>query len=69
MRKDEDGNVCPETLGEYYDLCKGLGGEDCKACVFLKEKIDSHEKGRDERVIAADSQMRLLLFPMLMVKK
>lgn len=67
MRKDENGDACCETLGEYYDLCKGLAGDDCKACIFLKEKIDA--QGRNERVIAADSQMRMLLFPMLVVKK
>lgn len=65
MRKDETGSSCPETLGEYYDLCAALGGVECKACTFLKGKIDSHEKGREELVLAADSQMRMLLFSML----
>jgi len=65
MRKDEQGNPCPKTLGEYYALCATLGGVDCPACTFLKEKIDSSKNGRDEVVIADDSQMRTLLFPML----
>lgn len=64
MRTDEGGNQCPETLGEYRDICVALGGPDCKAVRFLDEKIS--EQGRDEAVIAADSQMRMLLMPMIL---
>jgi hypothetical protein len=63
MRKDEAGNECPATLGEYRDICAAFGGEDCKAVKFLDAKIA--EQGRDELVIAPDSQMRMLLMPML----
>jgi hypothetical protein len=67
MRKDEEGNACPETLGEYRDFCKAFGGEDCKAVAFLDLKIEASPNGRDEEVVAADSQMRLLM-PMLVEK-
>jgi len=63
MRTDEAGRSCPETLGEYRDLCAALGGESCRAVRFLDRKIA--EQGRDEKVIADDSQMRMLLYPML----
>jgi hypothetical protein len=64
MRKDETGRPCPQTLGEYYDLTKVLFGENNKAAEFLQSKIDSNESGRDEIVVAADSQMRSLIFMM-----
>jgi hypothetical protein len=63
MRTDEEGNSCPETLGEYRDMCAAIGGEGCKAVKFLDEKIE--KQGRDEKVLAADSQMRAVLMPML----
>lgn len=63
MRQDEKGDPCPETLGEYRDLCAALGGKNCRAVIFLDEKIAA--QGREEKVIAEDSQMRLLLMPML----
>ncbi len=63
MRTDEAGAPCPETLGEYRDLCAAIGGKDCPAVKLLDEKIA--EQGRDEKVIQADSQMRALLMPML----
>jgi hypothetical protein len=65
MRKDEKGDPCPETLGEYRDLCNAFA-PGSKAVEFLDSKIS--EQGRDEVVIAADSQMRLLLMPMLLQK-
>jgi hypothetical protein len=68
VRTDEGGNPCPGTLGEYLDLCEGLGGPACKAVAFLKKKIEEAEKGRDEEVIAPDSQMRMLLMPMLLME-
>lgn len=66
MRKDEAGNDCPETLGEYRDLVVAFSpfGEKSKAAQFLDEKIA--EQGRDEKVVAPDSQMRMLLMPMLL---
>lgn len=65
MRKDEEGNECPATLGEYRDLCAALGGTGCRAVEFLDGRIASDPDGRDAEVIQADSQMRLLLMPML----
>lgn len=63
MRTDESGQQCPETLGEYRDLCASIGGETCQAVRFLDEMIA--REGREEAVIAPDSQMRALLMPML----
>jgi hypothetical protein len=63
MRKDENGQDVPGTLGEYLAICEGLGGPDCKAVAFLKKKIA--DQGEDMEVIAPDSQMRALLTPML----
>ena len=64
MRTDENGNQCPATLGEYRNLCASIGGENCKAVGFLDKKIKVD--GRGAEVIAADSQMRMLLIPMLL---
>lgn len=64
MRKDEEGNPCPETLGEYRDLMAAIGMPNNAAVKFLDEKIA--KQGRDEKVIAPDSQMRHILVPMLM---
>lgn len=66
MRKDEAGNECPETLGEYRDIITALFGADNRAVTFLDAKIA--KQGRDEKVLAADSQMRELLFSMLSVE-
>lgn len=66
MRKDEDGNVCPGTLGEYRDLCAAIGGADCDAVHWLDAQIA--EQGRDIPVLAADSQMRVILMPRLVTK-
>lgn len=66
MRKDENGNECPETLGEYRDLCAAIGEENNAAVQFLDRKIADAAAGRDEKVIAADSQMRAVLMPMLL---
>ena len=63
MRKDETGQPCPETLGEYRDLCAAIAGPGCRAVQFLDERI--RRSGRDDRVLTADSQMRALLLPML----
>lgn len=66
MRKDESGNDCPETLGEYRIFCIALGGEDCKAIQFLDGKIAENTNGADAVVMTPDSQMRMLLMPMLL---
>lgn len=67
MRKDEQGNVCPATLGEYRDMVAAIAGENNKAVWFLDQKIK--EEGRDEIVIAPDSQMRMVLLPMMLSEK
>jgi hypothetical protein len=64
MRKDEKGGTCPETLGEYRDLCAAIGGKYCPAVQYLDDKI--HIEGREAKVTQPDSQMRALLMPMLM---
>lgn len=65
MRTDENGNPCPETLGEYRDLIAALLGEQNRAIQFLDKKIEESPNGVDEVVVAPDSQMRLLLMPMM----
>lgn len=65
MRTDENGNECPATLGEYRDLCAEFGGEECRAVRWLDDKIAVATRGRDEPVLAADTQMRCVLMPML----
>ena len=64
MRTDETGSPCPETLGEYHDLVSVLM-PDSRAAEFLEERIAASPSGRADVVIQADSQMRYLLFPML----
>jgi hypothetical protein len=63
MRKDEQGNECPATLGEYRTLCVALGGEECQAVKLLDERIK--DQGEAMKVIATDEQMRRLLVPLL----
>ena len=65
MRKDENGNECPSTLGEYRKMCAALGGGSCKAVAFLDKKISDSPNGEAEEVVTPDSQMRALLMPML----
>jgi hypothetical protein len=66
MRTDEKGNECPETLGEYRDLVYSLVRDDKNGAVkFLDNKIEESPNGREEVVLAADSQMRYLLFNMM----
>lgn len=62
MRTDENNNPCPETLGEYYDFCEAFFGASNKSCLFLLEKIKESPIGRDEKVLASDSQVREVLF-------
>ena len=65
MRTDESGNPCPETLGEYYDMCHAIAGNTA-ATDFLGRKIAENPKGREDVVFQPDSQMRGLLMPMLL---
>lgn len=52
-----------ETLGQYRDLFAVLAGENSRAVKFLDAKIA--QQGRDEKVLAAESQMMALLVSML----
>lgn len=63
MRKDENGGDCPSTLTEYRAMCEVIGGPDCAAVKLLDRKI--LESNGDEKVIVPDSQMRMLLMPLL----
>jgi hypothetical protein len=64
MRLDECGEPCPETLGEYRDLVFALVGDEKNPAVkFLDDKIAEH--GRDDKVLAADGQMRMVLYPLM----
>ena len=65
MRQDEHGKPCPETLGEYRDLVCTLFGEKIGASAldFLDAKIA--QQGRNEKVIAPDSQMRAVIFELV----
>ncbi len=60
MRKDENGNECPSTLGEYRKMCAALWGDEGGAVKFLDRKIA--KQGENEEVIAGDRTMRTLLF-------
>lgn len=65
MRRDETGNECPSTLGEYRRLCAAIGGHDCAAVKFLDQKISKSPHGANEKVITSDHNMRYLLMPLL----
>jgi hypothetical protein len=64
MRLDENGGSCPATLGEYRDFCVVLFGKESEPVKFLEKEISESANGADEPVLAADSQMRYLLFSM-----
>lgn len=51
------------TLGEYRAFFVALAGEHCGPVLFLDAKIA--QQGADEPVLAAESQMLLLLGSML----
>jgi hypothetical protein len=51
----------PSTLGSYLALCDSVFGEGSVQSKFIQGKIDSHENGADEEVIADESQMLYLL--------
>lgn len=71
MRRDEAGQECPATLGEYRDMvaeCLRLAGvplAGSKAVELLDKKIAVNSLGRGGIVIPDDSQMRSLLMPLL----
>ncbi|MFE4029253.1 hypothetical protein ACFX4N_24150 [Priestia sp. YIM B13551] len=49
----------PSTLGNWYKLCKGIFGEESKATLFIKEKMD--EEGEGANVVAEESQLLTIL--------
>lgn len=49
------------TLGNYRDLSAAVFGESSPQVRFLDGKIDESTSGREEEVIAAESQMLMLL--------
>lgn len=51
----------PSTLGSYLDLSKTFFGEDSPQYQFIQGKIAESPNGRDEEVIAEESQMLYLL--------
>ena len=66
MRKDENDSPCPETLGEYRDLCDGIGMTNNTAVQLLDRMIAEAPRGRHEVVLIADLQMRKILLPKIM---
>lgn len=54
-----------KTLGEYRDFCVTVAGEDSPATKFFDDKIKQGGKGRDELVIAHESQMLALIGSLL----
>lgn len=55
----------PSTLGSYYDNCKALLGDDSPATRYFADKIKASPEGRDEPVIANESQMMVLISSLL----
>ena len=62
-RKDPDYR----TLGEYRDFCVAISDEDNLAVKFFDDKIKL--QGRDEPVIAAESQMLALIASLIKQEK
>ena len=48
------------TLGYHRDMCAALFGADSRATAFLDEKIKTAPHGRDELVLADESQVVML---------
>jgi len=59
MRKLSTG--ADSTLGNYLDLTNAFFGKDSPQAKFLNDKIAESPNGREEEVIAAESQMLYLL--------
>jgi hypothetical protein len=49
------------TLGNYRDIAAMVWGADSRAVAFMDEKIRDAPTGRDEPVLADESQMVYLL--------
>ena len=52
------------TLGNYRDLSAAFFGEDSPQVKFFDDKIAVSTAGRDQEVIAAESQVLMLLWNM-----
>lgn len=50
-----------KTLGNYRDFCVAIGAD--KAVAFFDQKIE--REGRDELVLADESQMLQLIYSMM----
>jgi hypothetical protein len=53
------------TLGNYRDLAAAVFGHESKAVKYLDDHITNSPDGRDEEVMADESQMIYLLGSML----
>jgi len=53
----------PKTLGEWRDFCAIIADEDSQAVKFFDDKIKA--QGRDEPVLADETQMLMLIGSML----
>ena len=51
----------PSTLGTYLHWTELLLGEDSEGAKFFRKKIAESSKGEDEVVVAAESQMMVLI--------
>ena len=52
-----------KTLGDYRDFCVMISDENSAAVKFFDDKIA--EQGRDQRVLAPESQMMMLIGSLL----
>ncbi len=55
----------PSTLAGYRRIAAALGGDPNPATVFLDKKSKESPNGADEIVVAAESQMMLLIMRMI----
>jgi hypothetical protein len=49
----------PSTLGNWYNICLFVFGEDSKATAFIKDKLDA--QGADEEVLSDEQQLMYAL--------
>jgi hypothetical protein len=68
MRIDEEGLPCPETLGEYLDVCVAISGAYTEAVEYLESEIKKAPWGREQKVKASDFQMKAILYPLMFRK-
>lgn len=70
MKRDEKGNECPGTLGEYRKICATLSpfGTNCKAVSILDEMILNQSDGEASEVLTSDLNMREVLLSNCLVE-